>query len=107
MNVLYAKRQAQEVGASSDDMSKASFDSRKYFDKLVAKMSLNELMDCEAQLARETRKYDSDMQNLVMENYNKFIMATDTIGRMKTDFQEMEQRVVELSKDMKRINTER
>merc|ERR1712110_948024 len=40
-----------------------------------------------------------------MENYNKFIMATDTIGRMKNDFQDMEQRVLKLSGDMKRINS--
>ena len=61
---FYAKRQASEKNASSDDMSKASFDSEAFFQKLVAKKSLNELMDFEAQLARETRKYDSDMQNL-------------------------------------------
>lgn len=104
---FYAKRQAAEVGngnAAQDDMSKASFNSKKFFDNLVAKKSLNELMDFEAQLARETRKYDSDMQNLVMENYNKFIMATDTIGRMKNDFQDMEQKVLDLSERMNSIN---
>ena len=30
------------------------------------------------------------MQTLVYENYNKFISATDTIRRMKDDFNKME-----------------
>merc|ERR1712048_1057335 len=102
---FYAKRQASEgANASQDDMSKASFNSKQYFDKLISNKSLNELMDFEAQLARETRKNDSDMQNLVMENYNKFIMATDTIGRMKNDFQEMEHKVLDLADRMEPIN---
>lgn len=102
---FYAKRQAAEgTNASQDDMSKASFNSQQYFQNLVSKKSLNELMDFEAQLARETRKYDSDMQNLVMENYNKFILATDTIGRMKNDFQDMEHKVLNLAERMNSIN---
>ena len=86
------------------DKNKACFDSSAYFNNLIAKNNLNELMDEEASLIREVKQYDSDMQNLVMENYNKFIMATDTIGRMKVKFQEMESKVLKLSSDIKSIN---
>lgn len=33
---------------------------------------------------------DSDMQMLVYENYNKFISATETIKRMKTNVEAMD-----------------
>ena len=39
-------------------------------------------MDIENEIAKETRKLDSEMQTLVSENYNKFISATDTIRKV-------------------------
>ena len=40
-------------------------------------------MDIENEIAKETRKLDSEMQTLVSENYNKFISATDTIRKVR------------------------
>jgi vacuolar protein sorting-associated protein 51 len=36
-------------------------------------------------MVQEIRAIDSDLQMLVYENYAKFISATDTIKRMKTN----------------------
>lgn len=47
-------------------------------------------MDTEAIIVKDTQTLHSDMQTLVYENYNKFISATDTIRKMKTDFKKME-----------------
>lgn len=47
-------------------------------------------MDTETVIVRQTQTLHSDMQTLVYENYNKFISATDTIRKMKTDFKSME-----------------
>lgn len=47
-------------------------------------------MDTEAAIVKDTQTLHSDMQTLVYENYNKFISATDTIRKMKTDFKKME-----------------
>lgn len=47
-------------------------------------------MDTEAVIVKDTQTLHSDMQTLVYENYNKFISATDTIRKMKTDFKKME-----------------
>ncbi|KXZ52998.1 hypothetical protein GPECTOR_8g368 [Gonium pectorale] len=41
-------------------------------------------------MAREIKNIDSDMQQLVYENYNKFITATDTIRTMKSNIDSME-----------------
>lgn len=44
--------------------------------QLRKESSLAELMDVEADMVRQIRALDSDMQTLVYENYNKFISAT-------------------------------
>jgi hypothetical protein len=38
----------------------------------------------------ETRGLDRDMKDLVYNNYNKFISATDTIRRMRDSVGEMQ-----------------
>lgn len=54
-------------------------------------------METESNLIRQIQDLDSDMQTLVYENYNKFIDATDTIRKMKTDFGKMEDKMGRLS----------
>lgn len=60
-------------------------------------------MDTEAAVVKETQTLHSDMQTLVYENYNKFISATDTIRKMKTDFKKMENDMQLLSNKMKTV----
>eukprot|EP00198_Chlamydomonas_reinhardtii_P005800 XP_001695136.1 predicted protein [Chlamydomonas reinhardtii] len=52
--------------------------------------SLEKLMVEHRNMAREIKNLDSDMQQLVYENYNKFITATDTIRTMKSSVDNME-----------------
>ena len=62
-----------------------------------------EIMDVEDEIVRETRKLDSEMQTLVSENYNKFISATDTIRKMRSDFKKMEEEMERLVMGMGEI----
>lgn len=39
-------------------------------------------MDHEREIHQDVQSLHSDMQTLVYENYNKFILATDTIGKV-------------------------
>ena len=47
-------------------------------------------------MAAEIKNLDTDLQMLVYENYNKFISATDTIKRMKTNIAGMETNMEQL-----------
>lgn len=60
-------------------------------------------METESSLIRQIQDLDSDMKTLVYENYNKFILATDTIRKMKTDFREMEDKMALLSTNIAMI----
>lgn len=51
---------------------------------------MEELISEDAKMIHEIRSLDSDMQMLVYENYNKFISATETIKRMKSNVETMD-----------------
>lgn len=66
---------------------------------------MKQLIEKERDLVREIQSLDSEMQTLVYENYNKFILATDTIRQMKSDFKTMEDEMEKLVEDMSNIAT--
>ncbi|EFX60518.1 hypothetical protein DAPPUDRAFT_342945, partial [Daphnia pulex] len=87
------------------DVDGKHFNVDAYVDKLVQETSLKQLIDKEQELVREIQSLDSEMQTLVYENYNKFILATDTIRQMKSDFKTMEDEMEKLVQDMSHIAT--
>lgn len=106
------------------NMDSTSFASEKFLNKLLKvngliyvfpkmivtfllfqEMTLKEIMDTEACVVKETQTLHSDMQTLVYENYNKFISATDTIRKMKTDFKQMETEMNLLQEKMDSITS--
>lgn len=85
------------------DINGAHFKPEEYLEKLFKEKSLTELMDKEADISKQIRSLDSEMQTLVYENYNKFISATDTIRKMKHDFKKMEDEMDKLRENMSTI----
>ncbi|KAJ6404108.1 hypothetical protein OIU84_012322 [Salix udensis] len=63
---------------------------------LVRKSNLEGLLQKHVEMASEIKNLDTDLQMLVYENYNKFISATDTIKRMKTNIVGMETNMEQL-----------
>ncbi|XP_058124428.1 vacuolar protein sorting-associated protein 51 homolog isoform X1 [Anopheles ziemanni] len=92
-----------EKSGNPYDMDGPSFDADRYLQKLLKECSLKQIMDTEAAIVRQTQTLHSDMQTLVYENYNKFISATDTIRKMKTDFKSMETEMNLLMTNMQSI----
>uniref|UniRef100_A0AAG5D9Y8 Vacuolar protein sorting-associated protein 51 homolog n=1 Tax=Anopheles atroparvus TaxID=41427 RepID=A0AAG5D9Y8_ANOAO len=92
-----------EKSGNPYDMDGPSFDADRYLQKLLKECSLKQIMDTEAGIVRQTQTLHSDMQTLVYENYNKFISATDTIRKMKTDFKSMETEMNLLMANMQSI----
>ena len=80
---------------SGDEDAKSSlesplFDSGRYVQTMLNTQQAHELLDTDVALVHDIRGLDSDMQMLVYENYNKFIAATETIRRMKTNVEAMD-----------------
>ncbi|TKR92121.1 hypothetical protein L596_006835 [Steinernema carpocapsae] len=51
------------------------------------------------------RRLDSDMQQLVYENYNKFLTATSTVRNMQKEFADMDNEMGSLAESMKKISS--
>lgn len=79
-----------------DAINSPSFDPDQYMNLLVEKSNLEGLLQRHVEMAAEIKNLDTDLQMLVYENYNKFISATDTIKRMKSNIVGMESNMEQL-----------
>ncbi|XP_004494421.1 vacuolar protein sorting-associated protein 51 homolog [Cicer arietinum] len=75
---------------SSDDINSSSFEPDYYMNALAHKLNLEGLLHRHVEMVTEIKNLDTDLQMLVYENYNKFICATDSIKRMKSNILGME-----------------
>jgi hypothetical protein len=66
-------------------------------------MPLENLVAKDISMVHEIRALDGDMQMLVYENYNKFISATETIKRMKTNVDAMDDDMEDVRMKMEKI----
>ncbi|XP_011042244.1 PREDICTED: vacuolar protein sorting-associated protein 51 homolog isoform X2 [Populus euphratica] len=82
--------------ATLDVINTTSFDADQYMNLLVQRSNLEGLLQKHVEMAAEIKNLDTDLQMLVYENYNKFISATDTIKRMKTNIVGMEANMEQL-----------
>ncbi|XP_071493874.1 vacuolar protein sorting-associated protein 51 homolog [Diadema antillarum] len=105
LKMYYGLDDQPDKGARLDptDINGAHFDPEVYLTKIMKEKRLNDLIDKEAEMVKQIRSLDSDMQTLVYENYNKFISATDTIRKMKSDFKKMGEEMDRLATNMDTI----
>ncbi|CAI2192880.1 1451_t:CDS:10, partial [Funneliformis geosporum] len=86
------------------DIDNSSFEADKYVNNILVEKHLSELMQKDNDLSTEIRQLDGDMKTLVYENYSKFISATDTIRKMKSNVENMESEMDQLSQSIKNIS---
>lgn len=97
-----------QQGAQTADpksLDSSAFQVEPYYQDLIKTKSLKELIHIDNVLAGEIKKLDGDMKTLVYENYNKFISATETIRKMKSNVEGMEGGMKELAETMEQITS--
>lgn len=72
------------------NLNSSMFDSETYVNNLIQKKGLDELVAVEEDMVQNVRRLDSEMQQLVYENYNKFLTATITVRNMQAAFTDMD-----------------
>lgn len=70
---------------------------------MVFQASCKQSQTIELTIRLEIRELDTDLQNLVYQNYNKFIAASDTVNTMKDHVDEMEKTMADLKKKMRSV----
>ncbi|ORX52382.1 hypothetical protein DM01DRAFT_1336753 [Hesseltinella vesiculosa] len=100
----YGLAASQPAKADPMNMDDAYFDGLKYFAKLVKEQPLNNLIKADNDLVAEVQEIEGDMKTLVYENYSKFISATDTIRKMKSNVEQMESAMDKLNEKIQTIS---
>ena len=78
-----------QINVTPASIDSSNFNPVVHVERMLENMRAEELLDTDVSLTHDIRSLDSDMQMLVYENYNKFIAATETIKRMKTNVEAM------------------
>ena len=76
--------------ASDSALDSAAFNPDRHVAQMLATYPLDKMLAEHRAVAREIKHLDGDMQQLVYENYSKFIAATDTIRAMKAQVDGLE-----------------
>jgi hypothetical protein len=71
-------------------LDSVAYNADRHISAMIRTAPLDKLLAEHRSMAREIKNLDSDMQQLVYENYNKFITATDTIRTLKVNVDGME-----------------
>ncbi|TMW56557.1 hypothetical protein Poli38472_006567 [Pythium oligandrum] len=100
LSSYYGMQDKESEAESQRDIDSPGFSADVYVREMLARMGLNELLQRDHTLIKEIKELDTNMQMLVYENYNKFISATDTIRKMKTNVASMEHEVEKVVKSM-------
>ncbi|KAI1718089.1 vps51/Vps67 domain-containing protein [Ditylenchus destructor] len=87
------------------NLNSSQFDSEAFVSNLLQRKGLDELVAVEEDMVQNVRRLDSEMQQLVYENYNKFLTATNTVRSMQSAFTDMDNEMRGLSAQMKDIST--
>ncbi|PVU97948.1 hypothetical protein BB561_000221 [Smittium simulii] len=82
-----------------NEFNLGNFDSKEYIKQSLREKSLKELL-----VEINVGTLDSDMKTLVYENYNKFIVATETLGEMKNSTEKLEAQMQTLSEKINKVS---
>ena len=90
--------------STGNDIDRPGFEPRLFLRRTLEECSVQDLVVESNKFESEISDLDGEMQNLVYDNYTKFISATDTIRQMKRNVENMEQEMQSLIKSMEVIN---
>ncbi|KIH67773.1 Vps51/Vps67 [Ancylostoma duodenale] len=86
------------------DIASPEFDVDAYLSSQLKEKSLDELVKEEEEMVASVRRLDSDVHQLVYENYNKFLTATSTVRKIQDEFNLLDSEMESLSTNMKNIS---
>lgn len=86
------------------DLTSPNFDVDAYLSSQLKEKNLDELVKEEEEMVASVRRLDSDVHQLVYENYNKFLTATSTVRKIQDEFNLLDSEMESLSRNMKNIS---
>ena len=88
------------------DIDGNNFEAESYFQQLVQKENLKTLVQKDKTIKSEIKVLDTDLQNLVYDNYTKFLEAEDSIGRFSDGLSSLSAKMQDLQNKLKNVSKE-
>ena len=95
-----ASRESLEVS----NLNSQNFDPNKYLNSFLKTNNIKSLIQKNIELQQDIKNYDQDIQSLVFENYNKFIISIETVKKMKENIIKVDEKLKVLDTSMQKIN---
>ena len=73
----------KEVESDPSDIDGKNFQAEPYFQNLIMKTSIPNLNQQCNKIEDEIKKLDGQLQNIINDNYTKFLLASETVKSMK------------------------
>ncbi|KAF8365595.1 vps-51 [Pristionchus pacificus] len=86
------------------DLTSPQFDVDAYVSKLLKEKSLDALVAEEENMVNCVRRLDSDVHQIVYENYNKFLTATSSVRKIEKEFKHLDSEMQSLGDSMSSIS---
>ncbi|CAJ0946687.1 unnamed protein product, partial [Mesorhabditis belari] len=87
------------------DIKSRNFDVDAYISAQLKRKTLDELIKNEEEMVTSVRRLDSDVHQIVYENYNKFLTATNTVRKIQDEFSGLETGMSEIGSSMGKIQS--
>lgn len=87
------------------NLDSAYFDEQKYLNNFLKTNNIKDLIQKNIEIQNDIKSFDHDIQSLVFENYNKFIISIDTVKKMKEDINKVDNKIKTLENSMNKINS--
>ena len=97
---LMANRENLEIS----NLNSQNFDPNKYLHSFLKTNNIKSLIQKNIELEQDIKNYDQDIQSLVFENYNKFIISIETVKKMKENIIKVDEKLKVLNSSMGKIN---
>lgn len=88
----------------ASNLNSQNFDADKYLHSFLKTNNTKSLIQKNIELEQDIKNYDQDIQSLVFENYNKFIISIETVKKMKENIIKVDEKLKVLDGSMQKIN---
>jgi len=86
------------------NLNSQNFEANKYLHSFLKTNNIKSLIQKNLELEQDIKNYDQDIQSLVFENYNKFIISIETVKKMKENIIKVDEKLKVLNTSMTKIN---
>ncbi|KAK8841418.1 hypothetical protein M9Y10_027035 [Tritrichomonas musculus] len=96
----------KEVESDPSDIDGKNFQAEPYFQNLIMKTSIPNLNQQCNKIEDEIKKLDGQLQNIINDNYTKFLLASETVKSMKDGLSSLSAQMKVLNSGLSKVSAQ-